>query len=156
MHREQEIARGELAQKQMQEASDYVKGILDRAVTDLRAKDEAATEQLKEDIDTHVADLKDELDRAVEDGWDSIERAINDTHTEIRDVIDMDVEQTVDDVMFAFESTESSSGSYAGFGLLAGAAVIATGAYLYKKSKEQKDPVKKEKLLSEDTEFILV
>ena len=47
MHREQEIARGELAQKQMQEASDYVKGILDRAVADLRAKDEANTEQMK-------------------------------------------------------------------------------------------------------------
>ena len=140
----------------MQEASDYVKGIMDRAVTDLRAKDEANTEQMKKDIDAHVAEFKDELDRAVEEGWDTIEQHLNDTHTDIREVIDMDVEQTVDDVMFASESTATSSGSYAGFGLLGAAAVIATGAYLYKKSQEEKDPIKKEKLLSEDTEFILV
>lgn len=156
MHREQEIARGELAQKQMQEASDYVKGILDRAVTDLRAKDEANTEQFKNDIDAFVVEFKDEMDKSVKEGWDAIEQHLNDTHNQIREVIDMDVEQTVDDVMFASESTATSSGSYAGYGLLGGAAIVATAAYLFKQSKEEKDQVKKEQLLSEDTEFVLV
>jgi len=57
--------------------------------------------------------------------------------------------------MLASKSEQTSSGSYTGFGLLAGAAVVATAAYLYKKGQE-KDIQKRENLLSEDTEFVLV
>lgn len=43
----------------MQEVSNFVKGIVDAAVVDLRAKDEANVEQVKADLDKAVADLED-------------------------------------------------------------------------------------------------
>ena len=37
---------------QAREASDYVKAIAEKAVADLRAKEQAAAEQLKQEIDS--------------------------------------------------------------------------------------------------------
>jgi hypothetical protein len=97
MNREQEIARGHLAQQQMKEASNYIKGILDRAVADLRAKDEANTEQFKNDIDAYVADFKVELDKSVKEGWDNIERYLDEHHAQVQEVATMDLEKAYDD-----------------------------------------------------------
>ena len=155
LDREQQIARGELAQQQALEASDYVKGILDRAIPDLRAKDEAANEQLKQDIDAKVVEIKAELDRAVQEGWDNIEQTTEDVHNQVQDFINQDVYEARWATMLASKK-EQTSGSFTGFGLMAGAAVVATAAYLYKKGQE-KDIEKRENLLSsEDTEFVLV
>ena len=65
LHREQEIARAQLAQQQMLEVSNFVKGIVDEAVVDLRARDEANVEQVKAELDQAVADFKGELDESV-------------------------------------------------------------------------------------------
>ena len=65
LHREQEIARAQLAQQQMLEVSNFVKGIVDAAVVDLRARDEANVEQVKAELDQAVADFKGELDESV-------------------------------------------------------------------------------------------
>ena len=155
LDREQQIARGELAQQQALEASNYVKGILDRAIPDLRAKDEAANEQLKQDIDAKVVEIKAELDRAVQEGWDNIEQTTEDVHNQVQDYLNQDVEEAINATMLASKK-EQTSGSFTGFGLMAGAAVVATAAYLYKKGQE-KDIEKRENLLSsEDTEFVLV
>ena len=65
LHREQEIARAQLAQQQMLEVSNFVKGIVDAAVVDLRARDEANVEQVKAELDQAVADFKGQLDESV-------------------------------------------------------------------------------------------
>ena len=77
----------------MAEASNYIKGILDRAVADLRAKDEASTEQFKADIDSHVAELKQILDNTVKEFWDAVEQHINDAHADVQEAIADDSEQ---------------------------------------------------------------
>lgn len=146
----------EMAEENVQEGADYIKGIFDNMVEDMRAQHEAEQAQFEAELDAFAAQLRDEVDANSQADVDAIGNFINDAYEHITEATTADLTQ--EDMAFAIQgkTQNSNTGAYMGAAAIS-AGVIATALYLYKKRQQQQaKPIIQEEDKSFDEQFIQV
>ena len=131
----------ELGQQQIREAADYIKGIFDKMVVDLRAQQVKDQAEFEKNVDTFVTELKTQVDAQAQENIANFESWMEDkygsvvgmTETTYDEVVEMQPEM----IVFATKgaAAQDNSGAYVGYGILSMGVVLATATYLYKRQQ---------------------
>lgn len=142
----------ELAQQQTDEAQEYVSGILEGMLNDLRTKTDETQAQMREEAEAQLEEMLQEVERQAQENMDKLEQFVDDSHQFIDEsqaevmgassatwtpTFDDDSEVTEDAVAFAQASVQNqSNNSNYGYAALA-VGVAAAAAYFYKKKNQK-------------------
>ena len=163
LQQEQDMATAEMAQKNVREAADYLKGVADNWVADMPRKHEEEMAMFDEKLQGFINEFKLKVDAqaakdiASIDAWidshyDSIV-AFTESEIEIEPML-IEPEPEVYYVALAKQSQKTSKREKYAYGFAASAVgFLAASAYLYTKKKQQKVNVDKQSLLTEEFEF---
>ena len=135
----------------MQEASQYIRGVIDNAVADMKNKVDEGQADLSQMIDERAAEYKTEIERQTNSTITSIEDFISGSFAELDDFTD-------DMIVLGSKNVESESSNFS-YGYIGCAVLgaIATGIFLQKK-KQDKTVVAatEEAFLDNDEQFVQV
>ena len=155
----------ELGQRQVREASDYVKGIFDNMVIDLKQQQVKDMETFSTNVDSFVGELKTQIDAQQKENIQKFEDWFNDKHNKVQEatnytydeVVDMatpEPEEAVEEAVYLASkgaaATEGVNPAVIGYGLLGMGVAIAGARFIYKKSQIKKGTVDKSSLLGEN------
>lgn len=128
-----------------------MKSILDNAVFDARSNYEQWNTDLKDVLDTKVAEFESELNNHTSSYLDRIQNWINEAHDTVET-------WTGEEIAFAsvHATEESSNTAFVGFGLLTIVGVAAYAAHLHNQKKEKVPQEEGERLIDQDEEFVMV
>lgn len=128
----------ELGQQQVREASDYIKGIFDKMVVDLRDTQVKNKAEFEKNVDSFVSELKTQVDAQQKENIDNFESWFADKYDSVIDATEVAYEEVVpEQIVFATKgaAAQDNSNAYVGYGVLSMGVVLATATYLYKKQQ---------------------
>ena len=154
----------ELGQRQVREASDYVKGIFDNMVIDLKQQQVQDMETFSTNVDDFVSQLKTEIDTHQKENiqkfedwfnskYDKVQESTNYTYDEVVDMATPEpaVEETA--VYLASKgaaATEGVNPAVIGYSILGMGVMLAGARFIYKKSQVKRGTVDKSSLLGDE------
>ena len=131
----------ELGQQQIREAADYIKGIFDKMVVDLRSQQVKEQAEFDKNVDSFVTELKTQVDVQAQENIDNFESWMEDKYGSVVDMTETTYDEVVEMqpemMVFATKGTaaQDNSGAYVGYGILSMGVVLATATYLYKRQQ---------------------
>ena len=142
-----------IAQKKadVAEAADYIKGILDNMVNEMRTNQVEDQANFETALDDKVSDLKSKVDEQAQSNIDNLSNWFDQAYNNIIDAT-AEEEEPVEEVVVislaakkpskAKHQSKASSSAY-GYGTLAlGGAAVSIAAYLYKKNQDAAKEIK--------------
>ena len=163
---EQDKASMELGQRQVREASDYVKGIFDNMVIDLKQKQVKDMESFSTNVDDFVGELKTQIDAQQKENIQKFEDWFNKNHDKVQEATNYTYDEVVEmatpepvyeepemAVYLASKGAAAAEGvnpAVIGYSVLGMGVMLAGARFIYKKNQVKRGTVDKSSLLGED------
>ena len=151
----------ELGQRQVREASDYVKGIFDNMIIDLKQQQVQDMETFSTNVDDFVSQLKTEIDAQQKENiqkfedwfnskYDKVQESTNYTYDEVVDMAMPEEETAVYLASKGAAATEGVNPAVIGYSILGMGVMLAGARFIYKKSQFKRGTVDKSSLLGDE------
>jgi len=156
-------AQAELIQDMVATSSDYMKGILDNAITDLRSRVEDKKSEVFSEVDSEVADWKEQVDSATQAQLDAIQEWLDQVDQAAQDFSEMDLTNSTDtewvslaEVKATTQKAHKSHKSSYAYGAVTIGAAAGLAFYLNKQRNAKGQSNIDKQTLLEDEEFVMV
>lgn len=163
-----------LIQDAVAHSADYMKGILDTAVADIRARVEERRSEVFEEVDSNVAEWKEMIDEATQAQLTAIEDWLSHAEEAAADFSEMDISQITNstDIDFDFDfvnstewvslaevkvtKTKKSNKSFYAYGAATIGAAAGLAFYLNSKRQQKSQMDVDRQALLEAEEFVMI